>query len=252
MYKVPEEWKLSDFLELSNDEKLKWLYNGVKNAGGGSDLPDVTSDDNGDVLTVVNGEWNKATPSGSSDAFEVNFTLVYDSETGAVTVTCDKTFSEISAAFTANKKIYAWLNDTDWVAYSVLNAHDFDAEYGGSFYFKWCRAPGATTMYTVTFEPESISVTVYGYNTPVYISGGFSFGSTLPSDILELHNAALINGSPVIISLLLADNDNNRGEFLISSGTPYGYCFAGTPGAIGATVIIDMETGLITGNPANE
>ena len=63
MYKVPEEWKLSDFLELSNDEKLKWLYNGVKN-GGGSNLPEVTSDDNGDVLTVVDGAWAKAEPGG--------------------------------------------------------------------------------------------------------------------------------------------------------------------------------------------
>lgn len=41
----------------------------VKNTasgGGGSDLPAVTAVDNGDVLTVVNGEWDKATPSGGS------------------------------------------------------------------------------------------------------------------------------------------------------------------------------------------
>ena len=31
--------------------------------GGGSDLPEVSASDNGDVLTVVNGEWDKATPS---------------------------------------------------------------------------------------------------------------------------------------------------------------------------------------------
>ena len=30
----------------------------------GSSLPDVSADDNGDVLTVVEGEWAKATPSG--------------------------------------------------------------------------------------------------------------------------------------------------------------------------------------------
>lgn len=34
--------------------------------GGGGVLPTVTSEDNGDVLTVVNGEWNKAAPSGGS------------------------------------------------------------------------------------------------------------------------------------------------------------------------------------------
>ena len=32
--------------------------------GGGSDLPEVSAADNGDVLTVVEGEWAKATPSG--------------------------------------------------------------------------------------------------------------------------------------------------------------------------------------------
>lgn len=31
-------------------------------AGGGSDLPEVDSDDNGKVLSVVEGEWDKATP----------------------------------------------------------------------------------------------------------------------------------------------------------------------------------------------
>lgn len=32
--------------------------------GGGSSLPPVTAEDNGDVLTVVNGAWAKAAPSG--------------------------------------------------------------------------------------------------------------------------------------------------------------------------------------------
>lgn len=36
--------------------------------GGGSGLPAVTSDDNGDVLTVVDGEWDKAAASGGLPA----------------------------------------------------------------------------------------------------------------------------------------------------------------------------------------
>lgn len=101
MYKVPEEWKLSDFLELSNDEKLKWLYNGVKNGGGGSDLPEVTSDDNGDVLTVVEGAWAKATPSGGG-VFQITDT--YDS--GEDTHTLNKTWQEIYTAFTSGYTCY--------------------------------------------------------------------------------------------------------------------------------------------------
>ena len=44
---------------------------------GGSGLPEVTTDDNGDVLTVVEGQWAKATPSGggSGGGLVVNFTL---------------------------------------------------------------------------------------------------------------------------------------------------------------------------------
>lgn len=33
--------------------------------GGGSGLPAVTSDDNGDVLTVVSGQWDKAWPNNN-------------------------------------------------------------------------------------------------------------------------------------------------------------------------------------------
>ena len=38
----------------------------VEGGGGGSSLPEVSADDNGDVLTVVEGEWAKAAPSGGT------------------------------------------------------------------------------------------------------------------------------------------------------------------------------------------
>lgn len=44
--------------------------------GGDSSLPAVTADDNGDVLTVVEGEWNKAeAPSGESNVEAITLTL---------------------------------------------------------------------------------------------------------------------------------------------------------------------------------
>ena len=50
---------------------------GSGGGGGGADLPEVTSDDNGDVLTVVEGEWAKADPSGGK--FVVTLSHVLES-----------------------------------------------------------------------------------------------------------------------------------------------------------------------------
>lgn len=56
MYNVPNDWKLGDLLELSLDEKLKWLYDAI--AGLGETLPEVSSSDNGKVLAVSGGKWS--------------------------------------------------------------------------------------------------------------------------------------------------------------------------------------------------
>lgn len=42
---------------------------------GGSSLPEVSADDNGDVLTVVEGEWAKAAPSGGGSVASVRITF---------------------------------------------------------------------------------------------------------------------------------------------------------------------------------
>lgn len=56
----PTNWKSGDVV---TSAKLNKLEEAVANAsGGGSELPVVTSDDNGDVLTVVEGAWAKAVP----------------------------------------------------------------------------------------------------------------------------------------------------------------------------------------------
>jgi hypothetical protein len=57
--------------------------------GGGSELPEVSATDNGDVLTVVEGAWAKAAPSGGGV-----LVVTMDESTGAL----DKTWAEIKAA----------------------------------------------------------------------------------------------------------------------------------------------------------
>lgn len=63
-------------------------------------LPDVTSEDNGDVLTVVEGEWAKAdAPSGGEP-----FVIALSESNGEFTA--DKTFNEVLAAVNADTPIY--------------------------------------------------------------------------------------------------------------------------------------------------
>ena len=63
---------------------------------GGTDLPAVTSDDNGKVLTVVDGTWDKAENTSGSDLFIVTFLS---------STTVDKSYSEIYSAYQAGKII---------------------------------------------------------------------------------------------------------------------------------------------------
>ena len=61
------------------------MIDAITALGGGSSLPEVTADDNGDVLTVVGGEWNKAAPSEAPfkivEATSNNGTITFSNET---------------------------------------------------------------------------------------------------------------------------------------------------------------------------
>lgn len=83
--------------------------------GGGSDLPAVSAADNGDVLTVVNGAWDKAAPGGGGGV------LVVRGNPDNLT-TLDKTYNEIFTALSAGTPVMYHESGEDytqmmWVVY---------------------------------------------------------------------------------------------------------------------------------------
>lgn len=81
--------------EVTNDDNgdvLAVVSGAWAKSAAPSSLPAVTSDDNGDVLTVVEGAWAKAAPSGGSGILVIGMT----EESGVYTL--DKTWQEIHDA----------------------------------------------------------------------------------------------------------------------------------------------------------
>lgn len=88
---------------LYDGENQTWIEQsgGGSGGGGGSSLPSVTTADNGKVLTVVEGAWDKADASGGGDDKLFVITAISD---GMGSATIDKTYTEIEDAL-ANDKI---------------------------------------------------------------------------------------------------------------------------------------------------
>ena len=78
------------------------------NYSGGASLPDVTASDNGNVLTVVEGEWAKAAAVGP-EIYYVDFEWTQDYST----LTTDADFSEAVSAKNAGKLIIARIIEDD-------------------------------------------------------------------------------------------------------------------------------------------
>jgi len=76
----------------------------VEDSSGDSSLPDVTTDDNGDVLTVVEGAWDKAEPSGGSQ-LPIEVYEVYTEDYEAYNLANEVTYTQIKNAATSEGKL---------------------------------------------------------------------------------------------------------------------------------------------------
>lgn len=124
-----------------------------------SGLPEVTAADNGDVLTVVSGEWAKAAPAGGG--LVVNIT---GEEVGQTTeYVMDKTLSQIVTALSSGiMPMFREVYPETIVLYTVLNADIL--EEGGIIYLynpnlsdgepRAFRAASVNDYPTYTYTPE--------------------------------------------------------------------------------------------------
>ena len=72
------------------------------NAAPASQLPAVSSSDNGNVLTVVEGAWAKAAPAGGGSSNVMMITITVDETTDPWTVSFDKTAAQVNAHLAAD------------------------------------------------------------------------------------------------------------------------------------------------------
>ena len=99
----------------------------VVGSESGGLLPEVTAEDDGDVLTVVSGAWAKATPSGG-DGGVLFATITQDENTGDSTL--DKSYNDLIGAINSGKLIYAkWVGETGVSLYPIFEVDFNDGSY---------------------------------------------------------------------------------------------------------------------------
>lgn len=123
-------------------------------AGGGSGLPEVTAEDNGDVLTVVEGAWGKAEPSGGS-------VLVVDGtiNPNAGVATLSKSGREIATA--GVPVIVKADNGSGYVYFHLSNADALKSQFI-SVVRGW-SSPGTTYYYFEIDNTETSAGRTYQY-----------------------------------------------------------------------------------------
>lgn len=136
----PTNWQTGDTVTA---EKLNKLEGGVENA----QLPAVTSDDNGDVLTVVEGAWAKAAPSGDN--------VVILNETAVAT----KSFNDFVAYAVAGKTVFIVFTGEDapnlpWFTFCWITAGGYDNNTN-KYVVNATSVDAGTTSFNMTFVADT-------------------------------------------------------------------------------------------------
>ena len=115
--------------------------------GGGSALPAVTSDDNGKMLTVVDGAW-----AADNNRFVVTCTPTAADFSG----TMDKTVAEILIAWNAGKEIYFYL--PGYATFPVAAITDDETIFA---YGVMLGNPGKIIVLETDYHGTGYSTTIY-------------------------------------------------------------------------------------------
>lgn len=125
------------------------ILDAIEDGGGG--LPEVTSADNGKVLGVVNGAWDKTESKGLVVA-----TITYN--VGLSGYICDKTNEEILAAIAAGNTVVAKYGDNLYRLAKYLTTGD------KTIYFEWSN-PSSNYQVKKEFRVGALGVTTYFEHT---------------------------------------------------------------------------------------
>ena len=141
-----------------DEDSGEWVEQfNLQDMGGGSSLPAVTSSDNGDVLTVVEGAWAKAAaPSGS---FVIPLTMTYNN--GWVYTNSEITIQDVIDAVDAGKNVIAICETASpYVAYyyrldCCYRSDSSGTIVGANLTFRSCETYSANATYLTTLFTSS-------------------------------------------------------------------------------------------------